>query len=175
MTQDRIPLDAGSSRPVVEGEMGLEVAVAKAICDAPWKVGQGYEIAIDMARAAIEAVNAWNRRALSPTPSPAELVERIHKRIDIVADLTARAERAETALAAANKRLEDAGEVNRALLDWAEARCPCHDEKPDPCPLCGASAKPGGGHCMSAKNTLPRYLLEKLRAARRYLQKREAK
>lgn len=72
--------------------------------------------------------------------------------------------------------LAEADEVNRALLDWAEARCPCHDDKPDPCPLCGASAKPGGGHCMSAENTLPRHLLEKLRTAhRRYQQKREAK
>jgi uncharacterized protein (DUF1778 family) len=67
--------------------------------------------------------------------------------------------------------LAEADEVNRALLDWAEARCPCHDEKPDPCPLCGASAKPGGGHCMSAENTLPRHLLEMLRSAHRRYQR----
>jgi hypothetical protein len=52
------------------------------------------------------------------------------------------------------------------VLDWAERRCPCHDEKPDPCPLCGASAKLGGGHCMSAENTLPKHILSELRAVR---------
>jgi hypothetical protein len=54
-----------------------------------------------------------------------------------------------------------------ATLRWAEQRCPCRNEKPDPCPLCGASAKPGGGPCLSAENTIPLYLLHELwRAAR---------
>lgn len=63
----------------------LEVAVAKAICDAPWKVGQGYEIAIDMARAAIHTVNAWNHRTLPSAPAvegvERELVERLEAAI----------------------------------------------------------------------------------------------
>jgi hypothetical protein len=58
-----------------------------------------------------------------------------------------------------NKRLVEALETT---LRWAESRCPCENEEPNPCPLCGASIENLEG-CKSAENTLPRWLLEELR------------
>lgn len=49
---------------------------------------------------------------------------------------------------------------------WAESRCPCSNEEPNPCPLCGASVE-NLEACKSAENTLPRDLLETIRSARR--------
>lgn len=61
------------------------------------------------------------------------------------------------------QRLKD---VISDILYWAERRCPCHNEEPNPCPLCGASIENLEG-CKSAENTLPRDLLYKIREAKR--------
>lgn len=49
------------------------------------------------------------------------------------------------------------------LLRWAEAKCPCENETPDPCPLCGASVD-GLEGCKAADMTLPASLLHAARA-----------
>lgn len=53
--------------------------------------------------------------------------------------------------------------LNR-LLHWAESRCPCENEQPNPCPLCGASVE-NLEPCKAAENTLPLSLLADLRDA----------
>jgi hypothetical protein len=58
--------------------------------------------------------------------------------------------------------------VVNAVLTWAELRCPCHNDQPNPCPLCGASVE-NLEPCKSAENTLPRHLLTVLRRARTLL------
>ncbi|MGX5719873.1 hypothetical protein [Shinella zoogloeoides] len=67
------------------------------------------------------------------------------------------------------ERLRRESEILRGVfndvLDWAERRCPCHNEEPNPCPLCGASVE-NLEACKSAENTLPRGLLIDLRIAR---------
>ena len=50
------------------------------------------------------------------------------------------------------------------VLKWAEGRCPCENELPNPCPLCGASVE-NLEACKSAENTLPTSLLRKIRMA----------
>lgn len=54
--------------------------------------------------------------------------------------------------------------VLRAVLRWAEQRCPCHNEEPNPCPLCGASVE-NLEACKSAENTIPLRLLRDIRVA----------
>jgi hypothetical protein len=54
--------------------------------------------------------------------------------------------------------------VLREVLTWADQRCPCANERPNPCPLCGASVE-NLEPCKSAENTLPRSLLDRIRAA----------
>ena len=49
----------------------------------------------------------------------------------------------------------------RDTLTWAEQRCPCNDDQPKICPLCGADAAKDA--CMSAENTIPRHILTQLR------------
>lgn len=51
----------------------------------------------------------------------------------------------------------------QAFLTWGESQCPCRDEKPDPCPLCGASV--AEGTCKAAESKFPRTILEGARAA----------
>lgn len=58
----------------------------------------------------------------------------------------------------------EAERVLRDVLHWAESRCPCEDDKPNPCPLCGASVE-NLEPCKSAENTLPRRLLGDIRLA----------
>lgn len=53
--------------------------------------------------------------------------------------------------------------VIQNVLTWAEQRCPCHNDEPKICPLCGADAAKDA--CMSAENTIPRHLLTELRQA----------
>lgn len=55
--------------------------------------------------------------------------------------------------------------VLNSVLTWAEQRCPCENEQPNPCPLCGASVE-NLEACKSAENTIPRSLLAELRRAR---------
>lgn len=50
------------------------------------------------------------------------------------------------------------------FVRWANAKCPCENEQPNPCPLCGASVENFEG-CKAADQTLPRELLEAARAA----------
>ena len=40
--------------------------------------------------------------------------------------------------ARAHHRLRDA---LTKVVDWAQRRCPCENEQPNPCPLCGASVE----------------------------------
>ncbi|RFZ89394.1 hypothetical protein D0Y60_01830 [Shinella sp. WSJ-2] len=60
-------------------------------------------------------------------------------------------------------------DVVNSVLTWAEQRCPCHNEQPNPCPLCGASVE-NLEPCKSAENTIPRHLLADLRRARTLIQ-----
>jgi len=55
--------------------------------------------------------------------------------------------------------------VVNAVLTWAEQQCPCKNEQPNPCPLCGASVE-NLEPCKSAENTIPRHLLDDLRRVR---------
>lgn len=57
-----------------------------------------------------------------------------------------------------------------ALLRWADAKCPCENEQPDPCPLCGASVENLDG-CKAADNTLPPSLLLAAREVKARIQK----
>lgn len=54
--------------------------------------------------------------------------------------------------------------VLQAVLMWADQRCPCYNDEPNPCPLCGASVENLEG-CKSAENTIPRTLLADIRHA----------
>lgn len=58
--------------------------------------------------------------------------------------------------------------IVNSVLTWAEQRCPCKNEQPNPCPLCGASVE-NLEPCKSAENTIPRHLLADLRRARALL------
>lgn len=51
----------------------------------------------------------------------------------------------------------------RKLINWAESKCPCRDETPDPCPLCGATV--AAGACMAVESTIPPHLLREMRDA----------
>lgn len=59
---------------------------------------------------------------------------------------------------------KQAVEVMKMLLNWAGKRCPCENETPDPCPLCGAGVA-NLQPCMAAENTIPSDILRKARAA----------
>jgi hypothetical protein len=69
------------------------------------------------------------------------------------------------ALAAENARREEKlRKVVSGFLRWADQKCPCRNEEPNPCPLCGASVE-NLEPCKAADNTLPRSLLQDARAA----------
>lgn len=74
----------------------------------------------------------------------------------LIAELQAKVERMAEALNARNKTIS-------SVLTWAEQRCPCTNEEPNPCPLCLADANNPKDICLSAENTLPRFLLSELR------------
>lgn len=59
-------------------------------------------------------------------------------------------------------RIRELTEALQGFVRWANAKCPCENEQPNPCPLCGASIFEG---CKAADQTLPRELLEAARAA----------
>lgn len=65
-------------------------------------------------------------------------------------------------LAELREQVKLKSEALERVLHWAEARCPCHNEEPNPCPLCGASVE-NLEACKSAENTLPRDILVLLR------------
>jgi len=54
-------------------------------------------------------------------------------------------------------------DVLRDVIRWAESRCPCHEETPDPCTLCDATV--ASGTCKAVDATFPRKLLGDMRAA----------
>lgn len=58
---------------------------------------------------------------------------------------------------------EAMAEALRAIEHWANARCPVHNDLPDPCPLCQATVE--NGVCLAAENTVPPQILRQLRAA----------
>lgn len=66
---------------------------------------------------------------------------------------------------AAEAERDRAREAFARVLAWAERRCPCHNEEPNPCPLCGASVE-NLEACKSAENTLPADILIALREAK---------
>lgn len=63
------------------------------------------------------------------------------------------------------ERIKELEGVVKKTLTWAEARCPCHNEQPNPCPLCGASVE-NFEACKSAENIIPPDLLKELRGVR---------
>lgn len=95
-----------------------------------------------------------------------------HDRVDVLNETIASYSQVisakESALAEIRAENERLRKSVRATLTWAEQRCPCRNEEPNPCPLCGASVE-NLEACKSAENTLPRHILESLRAASRSL------
>jgi hypothetical protein len=65
-----------------------------------------------------------------------------------------------------HSRVRTLTHVLQSVHSWGEARCPCHNEQPNPCPLCGASVENLEG-CKSAENTFPPNLLREIRQALR--------
>ena len=55
-------------------------------------------------------------------------------------------------------------EALRDVRAWADSQCPCHEETPNPCTLCGASVE-NLEACKSVESIFPRKLLRKLDAA----------
>lgn len=64
--------------------------------------------------------------------------------------------------AQSDERIRELTEALQGFVRWANAKCPCENEQPNPCPLCGASIFEG---CKAADQTLPRDLLAAARAA----------
>lgn len=58
--------------------------------------------------------------------------------------------------------MTDAVAVLKEVIDWASRRCPCHNEEPNPCPLCGASVE-NLEACKAVESIFPRDLLAKTR------------
>jgi hypothetical protein len=77
---------------------------------------------------------------------------------DTIRDLRAENERLRAALC--NLGLE--------ISNWAASRCPCEDDKPDPCPLCGARAESDA--CRALDASLPDRVLGALHRARELVQ-----
>lgn len=59
--------------------------------------------------------------------------------------------------------VEELAKALKAVRRWAEKRCPCENDNPDPCPLCGERVD--GGRCKAVPATFPRDLLAKIDAA----------
>ncbi len=62
--------------------------------------------------------------------------------------------------------------VLKRIEHWAQSRCPCHEETPNPCPLCGASVE-NLEACKSVESIFPRDLLADLRSALQHVAKGE--
>ncbi|KQS84278.1 hypothetical protein ASG58_21140 [Rhizobium sp. Leaf383] len=50
----------------------------------------------------------------------------------------------------------------RRIEHWAQTKCPCKNEQPNPCPLCGASVE-NLEPCKAVENIFPRDILRELR------------
>ena len=59
-------------------------------------------------------------------------------------------------------RVDQSEQVLRKILHWASSRCPCENEEPNPCPLCGASVE-NLEACKAVENIFPRDLLREIR------------
>ncbi len=53
-------------------------------------------------------------------------------------------------------------QVLNKVEHWASTRCPCENEEPNPCPLCGASVE-NLEACKAVENIFPRDLLREIR------------
>jgi hypothetical protein len=70
-------------------------------------------------------------------------------------------------VAATAQKDERIAELEAALsrfLEWGSQQCPCSEEKPDPCPLCGASVE-NLEACKAIESKFPRDILMSARAA----------
>lgn len=69
---------------------------------------------------------------------------------------------------AANVRLVSAApdllEALQAFISWGTKQCPCENEEPNPCPLCGASVE-NLETCKAIEAKFPRVILTNARAA----------
>lgn len=54
-------------------------------------------------------------------------------------------------------------EALRNVVSWAQQKCPCENETPDPCPLCDATV--AQGRCKAVDSTFPPRILEEIRSA----------
>lgn len=70
----------------------------------------------------------------------------------------------DAAIAALTAELQQCREALDGFVQWASKKCPCENEQPNPCPLCGASVE-SLEPCKAADSTLPRHLLDAARAA----------
>jgi hypothetical protein len=61
------------------------------------------------------------------------------------------------------KDLDAARSVLRKIEHWAQQKCPCHNEQPNPCPLCGASVE-NLEACKAVESIFPRDLLVEVRS-----------
>ena len=53
--------------------------------------------------------------------------------------------------------------VLKGIIEWASRKCPCHNDEPNPCPLCGASVE-NLEACKAVESIFPRELLRDARA-----------
>jgi hypothetical protein len=60
--------------------------------------------------------------------------------------------------------IERLREALQGFLHWADSECPCHNDEPNPCPLCGASVE-NLEACKAIQGTAPRRLLDEARTA----------
>lgn len=54
--------------------------------------------------------------------------------------------------------LDAAERLLKLIRHWANSKCPCENETPDPCPLCGSSV--AEGRCKALEETLPRNIAD---------------
>lgn len=59
---------------------------------------------------------------------------------------------------------EQMAEALKSVKHWAVSRCPCKNEQPDPCPLCGATVD-GLEACKALLEVIPPRIVEKMDAA----------
>lgn len=91
----------------------------------------------------------------SPTPAPdiAALREENERLRAIALDIQSQYIKQDAAI-----------KVLKRIEHWAQSRCPCHEETPNPCPLCGASVE-NLEACKAVENIFPRDLLADLRSS----------
>jgi len=73
------------------------------------------------------------------------------------------AHRTSDEVAQLQRRVQELERVLRKVEWWSQQRCPCNNDQPNPCPLCGASVE-NLEPCKAAENTFPRDLLAEIRA-----------